>query len=206
MIVTIEGTLSHAGLVTAIINVGGLGYLVNIPVTTAERLPKEGETVKLHTHVVYREDSQNMYAFSEERERDLFVLLIEKVSGVGPKAGISMMSKLTFESLIAAISSSDAKLLAKTPGIGPKTAERVIIELKDKLAGFKTSVSFDTNHPQNNVSPPSGAITNIHEDAILALTALGYRPTEAAKSVQKAIDSSPTLLSTEQIIKLALGR
>lgn len=205
MIVTIEGTLERAGLVSAIINVGGLGYQLSIPVTTAEKLPAEGQKVKLHTHVVYREDSQNMYGFSEERERDLFVLLIEKVSGVGPKAGVSMMSKLTFESLIGAISSSDAKLLAKTPGIGPKTAERVIIELKDKLGAFKVSSPAEALPSKQDTSTTNSTSTR-EEDAILALTALGYRPADAAKSVQKAIASSSTPLSIEEIIKLALGR
>ncbi|MCH6254962.1 Holliday junction branch migration protein RuvA [Puniceicoccaceae bacterium K14] len=204
MIVTIEGILARAGLVSAIIDVGGLGHQVNIPVTTAERLPQEGQRVKLHTHVVYREDSQNMYAFWDERERDLFVLLIEKVSGVGPKAGVSMMSKLPLESLIAAISNGDAKLLAKTPGIGPKTAERVIIELKDKLGGFKTASVESTSLPAN-LSNSSSFTTN-DEDAIMALTALGYKPAEAAKAVKKAIDSTSSALSTEEVIKLALGR
>ncbi len=136
MIVLIEGKLIKATPLSAIISAGGIGYSVSIPITTAEKLPTNGESVRLHTRAVYREDSQALYGFWEETERDFFTLVIEKVSGVGPKVAISLMSKLPLSSLISAISAEDANLLAKTPGIGKKTAERIIIELKDKLAEF----------------------------------------------------------------------
>lgn len=206
MIVSIEGTLERATPLTAIIKAGGLGYLVNIPVSTAAKLPANGGNVKLHTHAVYREDSQSLYGFASEEERNFFQLLIEKVSGVGPKVGISMMSKLELPSLVSAIAHEDAVLLAKTPGIGKKTAERVIIELKDKLGAFAA-------HP--NAGPLPGAVIDANvaahggdtrtDDALLALLALGYKQSDAAKAVGKAAEALGSNATTEALIKAALG-
>lgn len=205
MIVSIEGILERATPVTAIINAGGLGYLVSIPVSTASKLPPNGETVKLHTHTVYREDSQSLYGFSSEDERDFFQLLIEKVSGVGPKVGISMMSKLELPSLISAIANEDATLLAKTPGIGKKTAERVIIELKDKLGAFARTQNTTPLQGLSNSSPTSTSEASSKDDAILALLALGYKHADASKAVSKAIEALGPNTSTEALIKAALG-
>ncbi|EDY84417.1 Holliday junction DNA helicase RuvA [Verrucomicrobiia bacterium DG1235] len=205
MIVSIEGILERATPLTAIINAGGLGYLVHIPVSTAAKLPANGETVKLHTHAVYREDSQSLYGFASEDERNFFQLLIEKVSGVGPKVAIGMMSKLELPSLISAIGNADAVLLAKTPGIGKKTAERVVIELKDKLGAFAHTSS--ANPLQGLVPGNTAAAGKVsHEDdAILALLALGYKQSDAAKSVGKAVEALGPNASTEALIKAALG-
>ncbi|MDQ8185678.1 Holliday junction branch migration protein RuvA [Pelagicoccus sp. SDUM812002] len=206
MIVSIEGILERATPLTAIINAGGLGYLVNIPVSTAAKLPANGEKVKLHTHAVYREDSQSLYGFAQEEERNFFQLLIEKVSGVGPKVGISMMSKLDLPSLISAIGNEDSVLLAKTPGIGKKTAERVIIELKDKIGTFARASS--TNQLQGLATDAGTAAnygSNHTDDAILALLALGYKQSDASKAVGKAVDALGPNASTEALIKAALG-
>lgn len=205
MIVFIEGILERATPLTAIVNAGGLGYLVNIPVSTAAKLPANGEKVKLHTHAVYREDSQALYGFASEDERDFFHLLIEKVSGVGPKVAIGMMSKLDLPSLISAIGNADAVLLAKTPGIGKKTAERVVIELKDKLGAFAHTST--TNPLQGMVAGAKGisASPNREEDAVLALLALGYKQTDATKAVAKAIETLGPNTTTEALIRAALS-
>lgn len=205
MIVSIEGILERATPITAIINAGGLGYLVNIPVSTASKLPANGEKVKLHTLAVYREDSQSLYGFSNEEERNFFQLLIEKVSGVGPKVGIGMMSKLELPSLISAIANEDAVLLAKTPGIGKKTAERVIIELKDKLGSFATQASSAPLQGTAAGAADPASTASHKDDAILALLALGYKQTDASKAVGKAIDALGPNASTEALIKAALG-
>lgn len=208
MIVSIEGKLERATPLSAIVNAGGLGYLVSVPVTTAAKLPASGEPVKLHTHAVYREDSQALYGFASEEERDFFALLIDKVSGVGPKVGISMMSKLELPSLISAISSGDAALLAKTPGIGKKTAERVIIELKDKLAAFALGHLAPVSSALGTALPGAaggGSRVNHEQDAILALEALGYKKADATKSVSKAAESLGANATTEALIKSALG-
>ena len=203
MIVHIEGKLLRATPLSAIISAGGLGYAVNVPVTTAEKLPANGEPVSLHTHAVYREDSQALYGFWKEAERDFFALVIDKVSGVGPKVAISLMSKLQLSSLVDAIRSENATLLAKTPGIGKKTAERIIIELKDKLAGFYPAVN---DAPQSSADDGAGeASSSTIDDAVLALQALGYKATEAKKAIDKVVTNLGPNLSTEAMIKAALG-
>ncbi len=205
MIVSIEGILERATPISAILNVGGIGYLVSVPVTTAAKLPYLGKSVKLHTHAVYREDSQSLYGFASEEERDFFALIIGKVSGVGPKVGISMMSKLELPSLIAAISSENAALIAKTPGIGKKTAERVIIELKDKLAPFAAFGSSENLLSGLKAAGAANKISNCQEDAVLALLALGYKQSDAAKAVSKAADTLGASAPTEALIKAALS-
>ena len=205
MIVLIEGKLLKATPLSAIISAGGIGYAVSIPVTTAEKLPQNGEIVILHTHAVYREDSQALYGFWEENDRDFFALVIEKVSGVGPKVAISLMSKLPLGNLISAISSEDANLLAKTPGIGKKTAERIIIELKDKLTIFASaSQSIDLTSGNQSVSAESEESSKL-EDAALALQALGYKQIDAKKAISKVVEKLGPNVSTEAMIKAALG-
>ena len=205
MIVLIEGKLLKATPLSAIISAGGIGYAVNIPVTTAEKLPQNGEIVILHTHAVYREDSQALYGFWEENDRDFFALVIEKVSGVGPKVAISLMSKLPLGNLISAISSEDANLLAKTPGIGKKTAERIIIELKDKLTIFASaSQSIDLTSENQSVPAESEESSKL-EDAALDLQALGYKQIDAKKAISKVVEKLGPNISTEAMIKAALG-
>ena len=205
MIVLIEGKLLKATPLSAIISAGGIGYAVNIPLTTAEKLPQNGEIVILHTHAVYREDSQALYGFWEENDRDFFALVIEKVSGVGPKVAISLMSKLPLGNLISAISSEDANLLAKTPGIGKKTAERIIIELKDKLTIFASaSQSIELISVNQSVSAESEESSKL-EDAALALQALGYKQIDAKKAISKVVEKLGPNISTEAMIKAALG-
>ncbi len=204
MIVLIEGKLLKATPLKAIVSAGGLGYAVNIPVTTAEKLPKNGENVSLHTHAVYREDSQALYGFWEESERDFFGLIIDKVSGVGPKVAISLMSKLPLDTLIGTIRSENAVLLAKTPGIGKKTAERIIIELKDKLSAYQSAGSTGSTPGSSAASSAIGS-SSTTEDAVLALQALGYRPAEAQKAIDKVIETLGPNISTEAMIKAAFG-
>jgi Holliday junction DNA helicase RuvA len=187
----------------AVIETGGLGYEIHIPVTTAERLPGPGQQAKLHTLAVYREDSATLYGFATEEERDFFRLLVEKVTGVGPKMALSVLSKLSLASLKGAIVAGDVGLLAKCPGIGKKTAERLVMELRDKLN------PADLGH----VAPGQGDSTagalpageNKIRDAVLALTALGYKAADADKAVRQAWVALGASASTEALIKKALG-
>ena len=133
MITSIQGTLTESGLVRAVVEAGGFGYEVHVPVTTAERLPPKGSTVKLHTLVIYREDSQALYGFATPEDRDFFRLMIENVTGIGPKVALSIMSRLSLPLLQGAIRSGDIATLSKCPGIGKKTAERLVIELKSRV-------------------------------------------------------------------------
>lgn len=207
MIVSLEGILERATPLSAIINVNGVGYLVHVPVTTAEKLPQAGQKVKLLTHAVYREDSQALYGFSRAEERDFFCLVIDKVSGVGPKVAISLLSKLPLPSLIAAISNEDANLLAKTPGIGKKTAQRLIVELKDKLSALGGSFSQAPSRPgAGHAEPPDHAqASDAFGDAIKALEALGFRFADAQKAIANAQKKLGADATTEALIKAALG-
>ena len=201
MIVSIEGRLEKAGPLSAVISSNGIGYLVTVPITTASKLPQIGATVKLHTRAVYREDTQALYGFSSENERDFFSLVVDKVSGVGPKVAISLMSKLDLESLASAIASENAALIAKTPGIGKKTAERIVIELKDKTSHIASGSASPSSSPLVGIDPTT---TQSEQDAILALSALGYKTADASKSVKAASKKLGPNVDTEELIRAAL--
>lgn len=200
MITSIQGVLTEATPLRAIIEINGFGYEVNIPITTAEKLPATGSTVKLHTLVIYREDSQTLYGFASTAERDFFRLMIEHVTGVGPKVALTIMSKLSLASLESAIRMGDVATLAKCPGIGKKTAERLIVELRSKLgAGSQTSAIE---------SSPDAAATagdSRIRDAVLALSALGYKAADADEAIRRASLVLGPQATTEQLIKKALG-
>src|SRR5439155_9387405 len=141
MITSIQGTLTSATPLRAVVELNGFGYEVNIPVTTAEKLPTPGASVKLHTLVIYREDAQTLYGFASPAERDFFRLMIENVTGVGPKMALTIMSRLSLPSLESAIRTGDITTLAKTQGIGKKTAERLVVELKAKVGATDATVA-----------------------------------------------------------------
>jgi holliday junction DNA helicase RuvA len=202
MITSVSGILVSATPLSAVIETGGLGYEIHIPVTTAERLPAPGQAAKLHTLAVYREDSSTLYGFASIEERDFFRLLVEKVTGVGPKMALSVMSKLSLPTLKSAIAAGDVGLLAKCPGIGKKTAERLVIELRDKLT--PADLAQVAGQVAAGKSPaPAGA--HRLNDAVLALTALGYKAADADKAVRQAWIALGTSASTEALIKKALG-
>ena len=203
MITSVTGTLVSATPLTAIIEAGGLGYEVHIPVTTAERLPQPGQRVKLHTLAVYREDSQTLYGFASEEERDFFRLMVEKVTGVGPKMALSVLSKLSLATLQGAIAAGDVGLLAKCPGIGKKTAERLVIELRDKLNSTLLGTVSSPKSASGAGVPAVGE--NKIRDAVLALVALGYKAPDADKAVRQALVGLGPTASTEALIKKALG-
>ena len=195
--------LVSATPLSAVIEVGGLGYEIHLPVTTAERLPPPGQRAKLHTFVVYREDAQTLYGFATEEERDFFRLLVEKVTGVGPKMALSVLSKLSLSTLKGAIAAGDVGLLAKCPGIGKKTAERLVMELRDKLSPAELG-SVPPALSATGAPLPAPAENKIR-DAVLALVALGYKAADADKAVRQAWVGIGPGASTEALIKKALG-
>jgi Holliday junction DNA helicase RuvA len=200
MITSIQGTLAAATPLHAIIELNGFGYEVNIPVTTAERLPAPGANVRLHTLVIYREDAQTLYGFSTPAERDFFRLMIENVTGVGPKMALTIMSRLSLPSLESAIRVGDIATLAKCPGIGKKTAERLVVELKSKVGGSaESATSFGG---QDASSSPTATA---HRDAVSALAALGYKTADADAAVRRAALALGPAASTEALIKKALS-
>ena len=202
MITSLQGTLTAASPLAVVVEVNGVGYEVNIPVTTAERLPAPGGTVKLHTLAVYREDSQALYGFIGVEERDFFRLLIEKVTGVGPKVALSIMSRLSLPMLQQAIAAGDVAMLAKCQGIGKKTAERLIVELKGLLPAARGASAAPGGPAPGS---PGGDGTTSQRDAVLALMALGYKAPDADKVVRQAWLALGPAATTEQLIKAALG-
>jgi Holliday junction DNA helicase RuvA len=203
MITSIQGLLTAATPLHAIVELNGFGYEVNIPVTTAEKLPVTGLTVKLHTLVIYREDSQTLYGFATPAERDFFRLMIEHVTGVGPKMALTIMSKLSLPSLESAIRVGDIATLAKCPGIGKKTAERLVIELRAKVgaSGSSENVLSASGSTDENAAPADSRL----RDAVLALTALGYKTADADEAVRRGLLALGPKATTEQLIKKALG-
>ncbi|MFW6354372.1 MAG: Holliday junction branch migration protein RuvA [Verrucomicrobiota bacterium] len=199
MIVQLHGILLEATPLSAIVEVQGVGYEVHIPVTTAERLPATGREVRLYTLAVYREDSQALYGFAERAERDFFRLLTEKVSGIGPRIALSILSKLSLAMLRSAIAHGDVGLLAKCPGIGKKTAERLVVELRDKV-GLPAEAPVATGSGMPAATLPGGA----KAEAVLAMMALGYKADVADRAVRKASAQLGDEATTEALVKAAL--
>lgn len=197
MIVSIEGKLVSSTLVSAVIDVNGIGYEVYVPLTVSTKFPSTGSSLKLYTYAIYREDKQELYGFSTVDERDFFKLIVEKVSGVGPKTALNLMSKLSLNLLKDAITMRNVDIISQCHGIGKKSAERIIMELSDK--DFSTN-----NHSQsinNNISSSSTSMT----DAIAALIALGYKSTDAEKAIQRSMSKLGNDASTENLIRTALN-
>jgi Holliday junction DNA helicase RuvA len=202
MITSIQGLLTECTPLRAVVELNGFGYEVNIPVTTAEKLPAPGVQVKLHTLVIYREDAQTLYGFASPAERDFFRLMIETVSGVGPKLALTIMSRMSLAVLEGAIRDGDVNSLSKCPGIGKKTAERLVVELRAKVgasAGLSPVAGPAGGEPG---AAPSGDTTL--RDAILALTALGYKQADADAAVRRAQIALGAGATTEKLIKRAL--
>ncbi len=202
MITSLQGTLTDATPLRAIVELNGFGYEVNIPVTTAEKLPANGSAVKLHTLVIYREDSQTLYGFSTTAERDFFRLMIEHVTGVGPKMALTIMSKLSLPSLQAAIRAGDIATLAKCPGIGKKTAERLVVELRSKVGATSSLDGSSLGASSGSENQPAGE--SKLNDAIMALTALGYKADAADTAIRHAALALGPQATTEHLIKNAL--
>ena len=202
MITSIQGLLTSSTPLHAIVELNGFGYEVNVPVTTAEKLPQVGATVKLHTLVIYREDAQTLYGFATPAERDFFRLMIENVTGVGPKGALGIMSRLSLALLEGSIRAGDVATLSKVPGIGKKTAERLVVELKAKVGAG----DFTANPSGPAISDSSAAAGSPHRDAIAALISLGYKAADADQAIrQAALALGPKAITTEALIKKALS-
>ncbi|NBD38264.1 MAG: Holliday junction branch migration protein RuvA [Verrucomicrobia bacterium] len=204
MISFIEGTVEQAGPLHCVLNCNGVGYRVEIPVTTAEKLPAAGKTVRLHVQPVYREDHQALYGFASAEERDFFHLVTSRVSGIGPKIGLNLLSRLSFAMLRSAIASGDAALIAKCPGIGKKTAERVCIELKDKIGRPGESAPATAERSPANAPVPVEGAASSFADAVQALMTLGFKLDAADKAVRKAQGDLGAEAGADALIKAAL--
>ena len=197
MIGRIKGKLITRQPPELLVDVNGVGYELEAPMSTFYQLPAVGEDVILHTHMVVREDAQLLYAFSTLAERKMFRDLI-RINGVGPKLGLTILSGISAQDFARAVQEGDASALTRLPGVGKKTAERLIVELRDKLGEEFTSLSDDAASASAGIDPvPASPVS----DAVSALTALGYKAQEASRMV-RAVDASG--LETEAIIRAAL--
>ncbi len=197
MIGRISGTLLHKQPPDILVDVGGVGYELQIPMTTLFQLPALGEAVTLHTHFVVRDDAQLLYGFSSERDRALFRELI-RVNGVGPKLALTILSGMDADEFVRCVQRDDTAALVSLPGVGKKTAERLLVEMRDRLK--------DWLHPVDAAALPSapmpGAAPDFAADAEGALIALGYKPAEASRAVAAVQDDSVD--SSEELIRRAL--
>lgn len=195
MIGRIYGTIIEKQPPQLLVDVQGVGYEIDSPMSTFYQLPNLGEMVTLHTHLVVREDAQLLYGFASLVERSLFRTLI-KISGVGPKLALTILSGMNANEFISCVQDSDAAALVRLPGVGKKTAERLIIELRDKLKD--QPVVAGSSSASTVAAPLSNSPL---EDAVSALVALGYKAAEASRMV-RVVDS--TDLQAEDIIRLSL--
>ena len=194
MIGFLRGKLVHKAPPSLVLDVQGVGYELEAPMTTFYHLPLLGAEITLHTHLVVREDAHSLFGFIDEADRGLFRTLI-KVNGVGPKLALTILSGQSAEEFQRCIQNNDTQALVRLPGVGKKTAERLVIELRDRLPEHSAPETGET-HPI-----PTSTIGNPKQEAISALCSLGYKPLDASKMVQ-AISTEDK--SCEDIIRLAL--
>ena len=192
MIYSLKGLVAHLEPNMTIIECNNIGFKCSISSNTSSNL-NIGKDCKIYTYMNVKEDGINLFGFSNEEELDCFKILIS-ISGIGPKAAISILSQFTPQNLALAVASNDGKSIAKTPGIGPKTANRIILELKDKLPS-PSLINIDENYRYNNLVNKS-----VFQESIEALKSLGYLESDILKVVSKYDEN----LSIEEIIKKAL--
>ena len=197
MIGRLRGTLAEKQPPHVIIDINGLGYELEVPMTTLYRLPSVGEPVTLHTHLVVREDAHLLYGFFEKRERELFRELI-RLNGVGPKLALALMSGLEVDELVRCVQAQDTSVLVRIPGVGKKTAERLLVELKDRFKAWETVPGMSTLVVEPRMG---GAVSSAENDAVSALISLGYKPQEASRAVSAIKEDG---LSSEDMIRRAL--
>lgn len=200
MIGRLRGTLAEKQPPHLILDVNGLGYELEVPMTTLYRLPSVGEPLTLHTHLVVREDAQLLYGFASKRERDFFRELI-RLNGVGPKLALALMSSLEVDELVRCVQSQDTSALTKVPGVGKKTAERLLVELKDRFKAWETVPAMFALVPNQPGGPDITPVASAESDAVSALISLGYKPQEASKAVSAIKEKG---LSSEEMIRRAL--
>ena len=199
MIGRLRGTLIEKQPPYLLLDVNGVGYELQAPMTTFYRLPAVGSEIILHTHLSVTENLHQLFGFFDQRDRSLFRTLI-KVSSVGPKLAIAILSGMESDDIARCVRDNNIAALTKVPGIGTKTAERLVIELRDRLKNWNSSPSDLTVHGE---MPKIGGASDAYAEAESALISLGYKPVDAAKMIAAAAKQKPEAKS-EELIRLAL--
>ncbi len=195
----LRGQLAEINTDHIVLDVNGVGYMVYIPGQSFNYLPSIGEDLKINTYLYIREDAMILYGFITRDDLEMFKMLIT-VSGIGPKGGLAILSTLSSDDIRFAILSGDSKAISKAPGVGSKTAQRVILELKDKLS---LEDAFEKKlENTESMAGQTSAVNSVKNDAVLALNALGYSSTESLKAVSK-VDITETM-DVETVLRLAL--
>ena len=198
MITFLDGTLVSALPTQATVDVRGIGYEVFIPLSSYDKLPSVGQPIRILTHLAVREDAHVLYGFMTAAERDLFRLLVNNVSGIGPKLALAVLSGMSVTNFKAAVVNSDVAAISKISGLGKKTAERIVLELKDKVGVAAAWEAASATHAPT----PEQEQAN---EAVLALITLGYKQVDAHKAVQQ-LQQKGEGKSAEELVKLVLKK
>ena len=199
MISFVRGKLVEALPTQATVEVNGLGYDVLIPLSSYDKLPQPGQEVKLLTHLAVREDAHVLYGFATVAERDLFRLLINTVSGIGPKIALNVLSGISVTAFRGAVANGDVKALSQISGVGKKTAERIVVELKDKIGA---AGAWEAASAARALSAEDQKLN----DAVLALMALGFKQVEAHDTVRKVQANLGTEATVEELVRACLKK
>src|SRR5258705_13911990 len=199
MISVRHGKLIEALPTQVIVDVQGVWYEALIPLSSYDKLPQPGQPVKLLTHLAVREDAHILYGFMSAAEREMFRLLINTVSGIGPKIALNILSGISVTAFRGAVANQDIKLLSQISGVGKKTAERIVVELKDRIGA---AGAWEASSAQRALSPEDQKVN----DAVLALMALGFKQIEAHDSVRKAQHSLGPQATIEELVRACLRK
>jgi len=199
MIAFLHGKLVQSLPTQVIVEVNGIGYDVLIPLSCFDKLPECGQEVRLLTHLAIREDAHVLYGFLTTAERDLFRMLIQTVSGIGPKIALNVLSGMSVVAFRGAVASGDVKALAQISGVGRKTAERIVVELRDKIGA---AGAWEASSAQRSLSEADQRIS----DAVLALLALGFKQAEVHETVRAAQALLGTQATVEDLVRAALKK
>ena len=199
MITFLNGQLVEALPTQVVVDVNGLGYEALIPLSSFDKLPQPGQEVKLLTHLVVREDAHTLYGFMSDAERNLFRLLVNTVSGIGPKIALNVLSGISVTAFRGAVANGDVKALSQISGVGKKTAERIVVELRDKIG---SAGAWEAASAQRALSPADQKIN----DAVLALIALGFKQLEAHDAVHAAQNALGPNAAVEDLVRACLKK
>ena len=199
MITFLQGKLVESLPTQVVVNVNGIGYEVLIPLSSFDKLPPPGGDVKILTQLIVREDAHILYGFMSATERDLFRMLINHVGGIGPKTALNILSGMNATAFRGAVASSDVKSLSQISGVGKKTAERIVVELRDKIGAAGALEAASAKHSLSSDDQKTN-------DATLALMALGFKQPDAHDAVRAAQAMLGSAATTEQIIRACLKK